>query len=92
MLQAIHHTPTFPGGMFKRVQKLTTFIKPSSPYDVTAKKIKENTHKWMFDNLDILRKHYDEVMATIVKSLPSLKQVASEKAIWGIWVQGINTV
>lgn len=90
-MQAIHHaevvevaqnTATFPGGMFKQVQKLTIFIKLPSPNGVLmAKKIKENAHKWMFNNMDVLQKHYNEVTATIVKLLPNFEQVASEKAI-----------
>lgn len=90
LLQAIHHaeitersrnTANFPVGMLRQVQKFTSFIKPSSPNNSTATKIKENTHKWMMNNISILHQHYEEVIATILTSLPAFDQKAMEKAI-----------
>lgn len=87
LLQAIHHaeiikksldSANFPAGMIKQVQKLTSFIKPSSPNSSTASKIKENTHKWMLNNMNIL---HQEVIASILTSLPAWDQKAMEKAI-----------
>lgn len=80
-MQAIHHaevveeaqnTATFPGGMLRQVQKITS-IKPSSPNETTAEKIKENIQRWMFHYMSILKKHYEEVIATILASLPDFE-------------------
>ena len=90
LLQAIHHAEvversersgTFPVGMMRQVNKLTSFIKPSAPNADTAGRVKANTDRWMEQNLSILKHHYDAVLAGGLESLPPFEQVALEKAI-----------
>lgn len=90
LLQAIHHSEVvaraqtsgvFPPGMMRHVNKLTDFIKPSSPNDFTRDKVRQNTHQWMKINMNILGHHYDSVIASILEGLPPLEPQALQKAI-----------
>ena len=93
ILQAIHHseiltntfkTDTFPHGMMRQVNRLTSFIKPSSPNITTHLKIKQNTDNWMHTNMTILREHYDTVIAVALDTIPPFSQTSLDKAIqWG---------
>lgn len=90
LLQAIHHaeiiersikSQTFPVGMLRQVNKLTAFIKPSSPNADTTAKVKLNTDEWMRANMIILKEHYDHVIALGLQNLPPFEQIALDKAI-----------
>ena len=90
ILQAIHHaevvekyqqTGELPVGMSRQANKLTAFIKPSSPSDDTREKVRLNTENWMQANMLILKDHYDCVIAASIEKLPAFNQVAMEKAI-----------
>ena len=90
ILQAVHHaeiinqvylSERFPRGMWRQVQKLSGFIKPSSPNDTTRTKIQENTRHWMMVNMKILKEHYDEVIAEYIQDLPSFNETAFAKAV-----------
>lgn len=90
ILQAVHHaavverfqqTGELPVGMSRQADKLTTFVKPSSPSEETREKVKLNTEQWMQTNMLILKTHYDEVIANGVERLPAFDQTAMEKAI-----------
>ena len=90
LLQALHHseildqsilTGSCPVGMKKQVNKLASFIKPSSPSLNTTEKVKLNTQRWLEGNLEILRVHYDEVMGAILGDLPVLDEKALQVAV-----------
>lgn len=69
LLQALHHAEiitgsfseknSFPKGMSNKVNRMTMFIKPSSPNPSTLEKVKLNTKDWIRQNFLILREHYD---------------------------------
>lgn len=67
--------------MYKQVQKLTSFIKPSSPNAETTARVKENTDQWMLVNMNILKLHYDQIIAKGIQDLPPFNLTALEKAI-----------
>lgn len=90
LLQAVHHaeviervqrTHVFPIGMSRQVNKLTSFIKPSSPNVQTTARVKQNTDTWIRGNMNILKDHYDLVIAEGLQDMPSFEQAALEKAI-----------
>ncbi|MGL5802998.1 MAG: hypothetical protein ACRCX7_10470, partial [Cetobacterium sp.] len=93
LLQAIHHseilearttTNPYPQGMLKQVLKLTSFIKPSSPNQSTLDKVKLNTTEWMDRNMQILREHYDGVIATILSEIDVFDVDVFNRAVtWG---------
>ncbi|XP_031696140.1 probable LIM domain-containing serine/threonine-protein kinase DDB_G0286997 [Anarrhichthys ocellatus] len=93
LLQAIHHSEilnttfnnhTFPQGMMRKVTRLTSFIKPSSPNETTQLKIQQNTDTWMLNNMHILREHYDSVIAVGLETIPTFNQIPFDKALqWG---------
>ena len=77
VIQAVHHgevtkkalqTGCFPAGMMRQVDKLTNFIKPASPTELTTNKVRDNTHSWMHNNMDILKTHYTHTIDTLTKS------------------------
>lgn len=89
LLQAVHHAEVidlaqssgvFPAGMYKQVQKVTSFTKPSPNAETTAR-VKENTDQWMLVNMNILKLHYDQIIARGIQDLPPFNLAASEKAI-----------
>ena len=64
LLQAFHHPEIIedattrgspPTGMAQKVAHLTSFIKPAAPNDTVLNKIKDNTTKWMKQNLTALK-------------------------------------
>lgn len=72
LLQAIHHSEILahatstglgPPGMIRQVDKLSAFIKPSSPNMETTERVKQNTANWMQQNMTILIEHYDKILA-----------------------------
>lgn len=78
LIQAIHHMDTvenslhtghFPTGMSRQVNKLTQFIKPSSPRDTTTEKIAQNTLTWMQKNMHILQEHYTQVIIQFMEQI-----------------------
>ncbi|XP_073669419.1 uncharacterized protein [Paramisgurnus dabryanus] len=90
LLQAIHHSEIllksvsenfYPPGMYRQVNKLTAFIKPSSPNPETLEKVKQNTTLWMNQNMTILREHYDAVIATGLQNIGVYNDKAFEKAV-----------
>ncbi|MGL5802378.1 MAG: hypothetical protein ACRCX7_07285, partial [Cetobacterium sp.] len=77
-IQATHHMETvdhsvqtgnFPTGMCRQVDKLTKFIKPSSPIDTTTEKIAQNTHNWMQTNMNILQEHYTHTIISLMEQI-----------------------
>ena len=42
-------------GMKRQVNKLASFIKPSSPSFITTERVRKNTQKWLEEILEILR-------------------------------------
>lgn len=89
LLQALHHleilqksADTFgPKGMLRQVDKLTAFIKPSSPNASTLEAVKLNTSRWCEANFHILTKHYDLVVTTGLEGLEPFNQEAFNKAV-----------
>ena len=90
LLQAIQHAEViertkqsgrFPVGMYRQVNKLTHFIKPSSPHPDTTARVQQNTDEWMNCNLRILKDHYDCVIAEGLQDLPQFPRVALDKAV-----------
>lgn len=90
LLQALHHseilshsilTGVCPKGMERQVQKLASFIKPSSPSLNTTERVKNDTQKWLRDVLETLRVHYDGVMGSILGDLPVLDERALQVAV-----------
>lgn len=90
LLQAVHHMEvleinqrlqTFPLGMSRQVKKLTSLIRPSSPSAETAARVQRSTDEWMRNVLNILKQHYDSVLADGLGDLPPLDQVALDQAI-----------
>src|SRR4029434_9101145 len=78
LLQAINHAEVieqmkqsgrFPVGMYRQVNKLTHFIKPSSPHPDTTARVQQNTDEWMNCNLRILKNGSDQ---TISQKKPNL--------------------
>lgn len=70
--------------MMRQVIRLSSFIKPSSPNDITRTKIKENTDTWMTNNMHILRQHYQSVISGGLENLPPFNPIPFNKAIqWG---------
>ena len=71
IIQATHHkhiaqhslaTRTYPPGMTRQVTKLTQFIKPSTPTDITKNKIQHCTNTWIHDIMQILYDHYTTIL------------------------------
>lgn len=90
LLQAVHHTEILtdsltknsaPPGMVRQVDKLTAFIKPSSPNQTTLEKVKLNTLDWMNVNMSILREHYDQVIAEGIRELGEWDVGAFDRAV-----------
>jgi len=90
LLQALHHTEILtdsltknsaPPGMVRQVDKLTAFIKPSSPNQTTLEKVKLNTLDWMNVNMSILREHYDQVIAEGIRELGEWDVEAFDRAV-----------
>lgn len=70
--------------MMRKVTRLTSFIKPSSPNETTQLKVQQNTDTWMLNNMHILREHYDSVIAVGLETIPTFNQIPFDKAIqWG---------
>ena len=78
LIQAVHHkhiidhaiaTNNFPTGMMKQVQRLTDFIKPSTPSINTREKVQDNTAAWMMTNMHILQTHYQTTISTLSTTL-----------------------
>ena len=79
IIQAVHHgevaegalrTGSFPVGMMRQVNKLTTFIKPASPSETTTTQVARNTHNWMNTNMQILQTHYTHTIHTLTPNTP----------------------
>lgn len=90
LLQAIHHveiienshkTGQYPKGMMRQVNKFISFIKPSSSCDETREKVLHYTAICMQSTLNILKEHYDSVIAGILPSLPPCDPLALQKAV-----------
>ncbi|KAI9529117.1 hypothetical protein NQZ68_013424 [Dissostichus eleginoides] len=71
LLQAIHHVEILdeaahrgspPPGMAKKVNLLTSFIKPAAPNSKVLNLAEANTQFWMNRNLDILKEHYTDLL------------------------------
>ena len=93
ILQAVHHLEildchvekgTCPPGMKRQILKLSQFIKPSSPNDITSDKIKDNTMNWLRTNLQILHNHYNTVIQASIPQLRCFVEADYERALqWG---------
>jgi len=90
LLQAIHHAEVieetlhsrrFPLGMMRQVNKLTQFIKPSSPNEETTARVRSNTHQWMEANMQILKLHYDRVITLLLEGSLPFSQIALDEAL-----------
>lgn len=77
LIQAVHHkhiidrclaTHSFPPGMLRQVQRLTDFIKPSTPSENTRMKVKQNTTQWMSNNMTILQDHYTTTISNLANT------------------------
>lgn len=87
LIQAIHHkeivdraikTKSFPPGMIRQANKLTDFIKPSTPSESTRIKVHNNTMEWMNNNMHILQSHYSQLLDTFIHPIknPLALQIA----------------
>ncbi len=90
ILQAVHHAEilldmtnrdTLPQGMLKQVNRLSSSIKPSSPNETVRDLVRQNTMKWMTDNMQILRQHYDSVLASELENIGHFDSATFEKAV-----------
>lgn len=91
LLQAIHHSEILanaisvdscPPGMLRQVDKLTAFIRPSSPSEATTNRVKLNTAHWMETNMAILREHYDMVIAAGLENTPKFNLESFNAAVY----------
>lgn len=71
LFQSVHHksiidnaiqTQSPPKGMLKQVNKLTSFIRPSSPNPEVHRAVAQNTQNWLTENLLILQRHYSDLL------------------------------
>ncbi|KAK2839145.1 hypothetical protein Q7C36_013959 [Tachysurus vachellii] len=59
--------------MQKQVQKLTQFIKPSSPTEQTRHKLNNNTIHWMKHTMHILQEHYTQTIISLMEHIQVFK-------------------
>ncbi|KAK5925647.1 hypothetical protein CgunFtcFv8_018156 [Champsocephalus gunnari] len=94
LLQAIHHGEILdeaarrgspPPGMARKVQFLTSFIKPAAPNCHTLKLVEDNTGMWLQRNLEILKTHYSDLLTVLSADLPPFRSDAFDRAI--IWAR-----
>lgn len=90
LIQAIHHKEIidkaisdrrFPSGMMRQVNRLTNFIKPSSPTDYTAAQVLQNTQQWMNNNMNILQIHYQTIIESLTQPPNTFNTLALHIAV-----------
>lgn len=54
--------------MLRQVQRLTDFIKPSTPSENTHMKVQQNTTQWMSNNMTILHDHYTTTISNLANT------------------------
>ena len=90
LIQTTHHAEilsearqngALPPGMKRQIYNLTSFIKPACPNTIITDKVKQTTHDWMGNILNILIEHYDTVIATLLTDLEELDLAAFDKAV-----------
>ena len=90
LLQALHHLEilnsaiereSYPIGMTRQVDKLTSFIKPAAPNATILGKVASNTKAWLCNNVIALRDHYALLANTIQTELGMFQPPALERAI-----------
>ncbi|KAK2863711.1 hypothetical protein Q7C36_002865 [Tachysurus vachellii] len=67
--------------MSRQVNKLTQFIKPSSPTDTTTEKIAQNTLTWMQKNMHTLQEHYTQVIIQLMEQIQGFSNLEWTVAI-----------
>lgn len=89
LIQATHHLQilnsalennTFPIGMTRKVDKLTSFIKPAAPDQIILEKVKAHTNQWMRSNILTLKEHYTNLFGSTFDTLRPFQLEAFEKA------------
>src|SRR4029434_3477115 len=90
LLQALHHLEilnsaiereSYPIGMTRQVDKLTSFIKPAAPNATILGKVASNTKAWLCNNVIALRDHYALLANTIQTELGMFQPQALERAV-----------
>ena len=89
LMQSTHHLAilekcqiekSVPVGMQRKVESLSSFIKPAAPGPWIIERVKQNTVKWIETNLLDLAEHYNRVMEGIFLGLEPYSVAAFDRA------------
>ncbi|KAF3852868.1 hypothetical protein F7725_006223 [Dissostichus mawsoni] len=67
--------------MAKKVNLLTSFVKPAAPNSKVLNLAEANTQFWMNRNLDILKEHYTDLLQDLSFNLDPFSRDAYDRAI-----------